>query len=87
MRICIPVMKFSMLVSEHHFNAELETVGEGATHFIQPPRPAPRRMTSLPSLSTIFVPETFRIVGGMLQNGARRRRERAERQPSMIGRT
>jgi len=33
---------------------------ERNTRFIHPPRPAPRRMTSLPSPSTIFVPDTLR---------------------------
>lgn len=56
-------MKFSMLPA---CQKPLPRIIRLVTHFIHPPRPAPRKMTSFPFPSTSFVPETLRnedIVG------------------------
>jgi hypothetical protein len=53
-----PEIKFSML--EVGVISGVRYADQQETHFIHPPKPAPRRMTSCPLTSTIFVPETLR---------------------------
>ena len=48
-------MKFSILNV-----IKIKTDNKGETHFIHPPRPAPRKTTSSPCSSTILVPEILR---------------------------
>lgn len=42
------------------------------THFIQPPKPAPRRITSSPFWPTILVPDTFKYAMGCSRVGCRK---------------
>lgn len=53
-----PEIKFSML--EAWVVSSVRHANQQEIHFIHPPRPAPRRMTSSPLISTIFVPEILR---------------------------